>query len=440
MSNKSVVIVGAGISGLVIAYELIKKGFKVVIVERENVVGGLAKSFKYDRFSFDVGPHRFFTDFSWITDFIKEILREKAISISRDSKVRFEGKYHQWPLRPNIFFNLPLSIQIKIAQDLFLTIFKKNKNAGNFQEDLLNNYGPTIYKTFFKEYTRKFIGIPPNMLDADWAKAGISMAIIDKQLPHNHLWDLFKLSIRPQLSPTSFLYPKGGIGLFCDNLAEFIVKKGGTILTKESIKTINCEDGKIKSVSINEETLECGKLIWTASINDICGLLNFSETNLKYLSLISYNIGLRAKTKRNFQWCYFGEKDVIFNRVSNTAMFDESLAPKDKTGLCVELTCRESDETWNNPEKFTDRITQDLIKVGLIDKGNDIDSVNIERISNAYPIYDLGYKQRLKKVKDNLGKYSNLVLAGRTGLFWYKNMDECIADSFNIAGKIFKGT
>ena len=435
MNNKSIVIVGAGISGLTIGYELVKKGFKVVVVEKENTVGGLAKSFKYDSCTFDIGPHRFFTSVSWITRFIKRILRDDIVTIPRDSKVYFKGKYHQWPLRPNIFFNLPLSFQVKTVRDLIFKIFKKNKNASNFQEGVLNNYGPTIYKSFFREYTKKFMGISPNMLDVDWANTGMAMAIIDKQLPHTHLWDLFRLSIKPQLSPTLFLYPKGGIGSFCDYLMEGILKEGGIILTGENIKNITCKNEKIQSLSTNNETLECDKLIWTGSINDITRLLNFSETNLKYLSLISYNIVLNNRTRDFFQWCYFGEKDIIFNRVTNPVMFDESLVPKNKSGLCVEVTCKENDEVWNHPDKLVDRIKQDLIKVGLIGKREDIDFTNIERVLNAYPIYDLGYSHRLRKVKNDLGIYKNLILAGRTGLFWYKNMDECISNSFNIIRK-----
>ncbi len=53
-------IVGAGIAGLTIGYELAKKGQKVIIVEKEIRPGGLAKSFRYNGFTFDIGPHRFY--------------------------------------------------------------------------------------------------------------------------------------------------------------------------------------------------------------------------------------------------------------------------------------------------------------------------------------------------------------------------------------------
>ena len=59
---KPIVVVGAGIAGLVVCYKLVKRGYKVIIIEKDFTIGGLAKTFRYDSgFSFDIGPHRFYT-------------------------------------------------------------------------------------------------------------------------------------------------------------------------------------------------------------------------------------------------------------------------------------------------------------------------------------------------------------------------------------------
>lgn len=38
--TKKIIIFGAGISGLTIAQELLDKGFKVILIEKDSVIGG----------------------------------------------------------------------------------------------------------------------------------------------------------------------------------------------------------------------------------------------------------------------------------------------------------------------------------------------------------------------------------------------------------------
>lgn len=55
-------IIGAGPAGLAAALELVKHGIKdIIIIDKNNRVGGLARTEEMDHFRFDVGPHRFFT-------------------------------------------------------------------------------------------------------------------------------------------------------------------------------------------------------------------------------------------------------------------------------------------------------------------------------------------------------------------------------------------
>ncbi|MBK7504576.1 MAG: FAD-dependent oxidoreductase [Bacteroidetes bacterium] len=55
-----VIIVGAGVSGLVAAYELQKKGLNVKILEVANEPGGRMRSDFYSGFILDKGFHLFF--------------------------------------------------------------------------------------------------------------------------------------------------------------------------------------------------------------------------------------------------------------------------------------------------------------------------------------------------------------------------------------------
>ena len=61
MTSPCTVIVGAGPAGLTAAYELTKAGEAVVVLEADDVVGGISRTVERDGWRFDIGGHRFFT-------------------------------------------------------------------------------------------------------------------------------------------------------------------------------------------------------------------------------------------------------------------------------------------------------------------------------------------------------------------------------------------
>ncbi len=59
--NKSAIILGAGPIGLVTAWQLLKNGWNVKIYEKGSDVGGMCRSWNWDEFILDTGPHIFHT-------------------------------------------------------------------------------------------------------------------------------------------------------------------------------------------------------------------------------------------------------------------------------------------------------------------------------------------------------------------------------------------
>lgn len=435
--TKPIVIVGAGITGCVIAHGLAKRGYRIILIEKEARVGGLAKSFRYGDFSFDIGPHRFFTQKQEISDFICRTLKGDYAIIPRLSEVFFLGKYYSWPLRPTVMFSLPLRMTLKSGWDLLSMSIKNGKRPqDSFEDYILMHYGPSLYNIFFKDYTEKFLGLSASEVHSEWAKEGMKRTIIDEQIASRNLLDILKLFLSFKPLQTEFIYPTEGIGLFCDRLTEEVKEYGGKIWTDTLITDINYSFGKIEEIFLKGIRIRPERVIWTGPLDVICRLLNLPHNGLGYLSLLLFNIELNRPPSRNYQWCYYGSKEVMFSRVTIPSLFNRNMAPQGKTGLCVEVTCREGDRGWNNPQSLVERVKKDLIKVGLIDQLKDIRNIHIEKISNAYPIYTLNYPRSLKEVRDNLSKIKNLSLVGRTGLFWYNNMDDSIENGLELVRDI----
>src|SRR6187431_1484579 len=242
----SVTIVGAGVAGLTIGYQLSRRGYKVTVIERNDVVGGLGRTFHYGDFHFDVGPHRFHTENPRVAAFIREILLEEAIEIPRKSGARMFGKYHEWPLRPSILAAMPIKLMVTGAKDL---VFKEHLPGESFEADVVNKYGRTLYEIFFEPYTRKFLFYSPTELHRDWARAGVNRAVIDKRASADSLWSLLKTTLLPRAVETTFLYPPTGVGRFSDRLHDIIRERGGRVQLGAPVEAVEARHGRILSVT-----------------------------------------------------------------------------------------------------------------------------------------------------------------------------------------------
>lgn len=431
---RSVTIAGAGVAGLTIGYRLAVEGRAVTVFERNSVVGGLARSFHYGDFHFDVGPHRFHTENPRVAAFIREILQEEAIEIPRKSGVRMFGRFHEWPLRPSVLSSMPFMLMLKGARDL---IFREHLPGESFEADVVNKYGRTLYEIFFKPYTEKFLFHSPTELHRDWARAGVNRAVIDKRAHSDNLWSLLKNTLLPKPVETTFLYPPTGVGRYSERLTDGIRTHGARVLLGSPIEDLRAEGERITAVRAGGAWIPCENLIWTGPLDVINRLLGLTGVDLEYLSTIFYNLEISKPVKLDYQWIYYGG-DEIFSRVSAPVVFASTMAPAGQSGLCVEFTCREGDERWRQPERYTDAILRDLVRTHTIDRASDVAAVHIETVPNTYPIYKLNYLTELTRNLKVLARYRNLLLGGRCGRFWYNNMDHSIGQGLTMADKILR--
>src|SRR5581483_9942024 len=94
-----VVVVGAGPAGLTAAYQLTKHGVPAVVLEADDVVGGISRTVERDGWRFDIGGHRFFTKVRAVEELWHEILPEEDFLLRpRMSRIYYEGKFYDYPI------------------------------------------------------------------------------------------------------------------------------------------------------------------------------------------------------------------------------------------------------------------------------------------------------------------------------------------------------
>lgn len=442
MSSGRAVVVGAGVAGLTAAYKLVSSGWDVTVVEIEKQVGGLAKSFYYNGYAFDCGPHRFHTDDKIVEQFILQVLGEDRLIIDRSSAVWFFNRYHEWPLRRSTIFKLPPSVMFGAALDLF---FKKPARDESFQEYVLGLYGKTLFDHFFKDYTEKFLMHTCDALHADWASAGINRAVIDKRVKANSLMQVIKSTLFPRPVNSKFIYPaSGGIGVFSDRLVKLIEKEGGLVLTDARVSDVSANENSITEVTIStgagtQHRLHPDLLIWTAPAQVLGDMLEMPTWNLTFLDSVMYNVELEGTPPMPYQWIYYGSKDFLINRVSIPANFGTHTAPNGRNGICCELCSIDDDATWRSPEELKSRVIDDLLRARLIRSKSEVLGVHIEKIRNSYPIYTIDYRKKLNHAMRDMSRFENVLLLGRTGTFWYNNMDHSIRMAIDLGAVINEG-
>lgn len=455
MIDSDFVIVGAGPSGLTLSYKLLQAGKSVTIIERDKRVGGLAKSFEYEGNIFDLGPKRFHTDDSKVTEFIDSVMDLNIIG--RSTLVCFFNRYLDWPLRRRDLLRLPINISIKSGLDILNKVPPQDKTS--FKQFIESKYGQTLYKTFFEPYTSKFLRWDPKDLHSDWATTGINRAVIDEEVNQttDSTLSIVKSLLLPAKVDTKFKYPsKGGFGGFfdilfakCQEFPSFKVFLNSTLSSIDN-KGFNDQDIIVK---VNQKEISTKKLIWTGNVNDLNKIItNVSGESKKvpkmhYLNTRFVNFTIKESTisKNKAQWIYISDGSLMTSRITCMKEFNPNTCNSGYYNLICEVTESQDSKKEDrlNKTKLGLKVIDELQNINFIKGQSGIEDFKVEDISDTYPIYSKNYKEKFGLTVRNIKGYSkNIHLLGRSGSFWYNNSDHSIRQALDaskfLLGKIDK--
>jgi len=68
-----------------------------VVLEQDQIVGGIARTVEHAGYRFDIGGHRFFTKVPSIDDWWKQVLDDDMLVRSRLSRIYYNNKFFDYP-------------------------------------------------------------------------------------------------------------------------------------------------------------------------------------------------------------------------------------------------------------------------------------------------------------------------------------------------------
>ncbi|HVC97815.1 MAG TPA: FAD-dependent oxidoreductase [Pirellulales bacterium] len=409
-------ILGAGVAGLATAYFLRGSGRSVEIHEAADTTGGLARSFRWNGFDCDLGPHRLYTDDAEVLD---EIGGLTALNrVRRHSRIHVQGRWLRDPVSaPEVLVKFPPRVSARIIAS-YLTRPRESQFAADECLDglALARYGSGLNELFFKPYSEKLFGIPAGEIAASWGRRKLRLASWRDHLRRNG-----RLRFR------HFYYPaQGGYGAICAALCDAlrpVVRLQSRLVAIRRLADAGyrCEFERPGGTGVEE--FDC--VVSTLPVSYFAGLLGLN-TSLRFRPLrLTYLLVKRARVSEN-HWIYFIDRDFVVNRVAEFKNFAPAGVglPSDRTVLCCEST--------DLREYSVGRVVDELGRAGLARVGDVLDSKVID-LPQGYPIFDRAYEHEMARIERLFVDHPNVRLVGRNARFAHLDVDEVFAEARRVA-------
>ncbi len=446
------VIIGAGPAGLTAAYELSRMIVPSLVVEQDDIVGGISRTVNYKGYRCDIGGHRFFSKVAAIRRIWRELLPDDLLLRPRLSRIYYNNRFFDYPLNMlNALKGLGIvescRIMASYAGARLLPSFKED----NFEQWVSNRFGKRLFNTFFKTYTEKVWGVPCAEISADWARQRIRNLDVAAALKNA----LMGSQTRGNSVVTSlidrFYYPRLGPGMMWEACRDRLVARGVETRLNSTVVRVRHEKGTVTSVTVRDkegrEQVETGSYFLSSMpIRTLMNILDppppanvvAAANRLRYRDFLTVMLIVDTPDAFPDNWIYVHSPEVKVGRIQNFKNWSPEMVPdQSKTSLGLEYFVQEGDELWNlHDGQLIDLGRRECARLGLIQADKVIDGTVI-RMPKAYPVYDPHYDESLYVIRVWLDRITNLQLIGRNGQHRYNNQDHSMLTGLLAARHVY---
>ncbi len=171
---KKAIVIGGGFTGCTWAFLLAKRGFEVILLEREHYLGGGCKTFYYGGHPYTIGPRHLITNKMNIVEFLETITPMRKLEHYILTYVEKDGSFYSYPPHIDDIERMPDKELIYQELDNRQGI----DNANNFEDYWIRSVGYTLYNKFVKHYSYKMWQIDSNKFIDDFKFDGKGIKLV----------------------------------------------------------------------------------------------------------------------------------------------------------------------------------------------------------------------------------------------------------------------
>ncbi len=441
--TRNYVVIGAGPAGLTAARNLLQGApgagvdAELLIVEVDDIVGGISRTVERDGWRFDIGGHRFFTKVPEVEEFWHDVLAQgEFLRRPRMSRIFYGGKFFDYPLRAmNALRNLGPLESLRCVASYGWARVRPPKDQSTFEGWVASRFGWRLYRIFFKTYTEKVWGVPADTIQADWAaqrikNLSLGKAIVNALTPRRNQTDVTSLI-------EEFQYPRLGPGMMWEACRDQVVAAGGELVMQTRVERIEHGAGAAHTVWTVDDagrrsSHPCDAVISSMPLGELLGAMDpappvevlRAAAGLRHRDFLTVALVVPEQHAFPDNWIYVHSPDVKLGRIQNFGSWSPEMVKPGQTCLGLEYFTNVGDEYWSMADDALIALAKrELASLGLVPE-EAVSAAYVVRMPAAYPVYDAEYAANVDVLRAWLEQHTpNVWPVGRNGMHRYNNQD-----------------
>jgi protoporphyrinogen oxidase len=416
-----VVVIGAGLAGLVAARELRRRGVPVLVFEAAKAVAGLAQSFRdEDGFTHDFGAH-------FITNRLAAALGVGAYcrDVHRYGEAVFlRGRSYQFP------FGL-LSDPAFVASAALGRLRRRSGSPASAAEWFRRAYGDRLADDVAIPLVEAWSGVPASDLapsvippQVDRGTLHVLMLKAASRLTGRAVANGYSRE-KPESPHVWHVYPEGSLGLIATHLAASLP---GVIRLETPVQGICVRDGRAVTVRAGGVEYEASAVLSTAPVHVLPKLVQGTDrlahlARFRYRGMTLVNLRLRGRGLLPDVVTWTPERELPFFRITEVPLSMPWLAPEGCTTLTVDIGSDPGDAIWTMPEEAVGELCLEHLDRLFPGMRARYLGCRVMRTPVAYPVFLREYEQDRVALEQGL-PVEGLHSIGRNGEFAHILMED----------------